>query len=211
MVVAFRCWLLLLLLCGSRSEFEGKRTVDVVLSYFSELDECVLNTTQAIREELASFTVRLFVYSKNPSRKPTFVTHTLPNEGREGATYLHHITSSFHDLADHVLFMQACPNPRFRWIPAPLEAAAVGNSDLRSSLALFRAKHASISVMNFGASEAGTCDGTSAYHMPRLRELWGMTHHDAFCPSGYFMSFMGGQFLVSKLRSKRLMRDVRLS
>jgi hypothetical protein len=39
--------------------------------------------------------------------------------------------------------------------------------------------------------------------MPRLREIWGMTHHDSFCPSGEFLSFMGGQFLVSKLRILR--------
>ena len=39
--------------------------------------------------------------------------------------------------------------------------------------------------------------------MPRLRELWGMTHHDSFCPDGEFLSWMGGQFLVSKLRILR--------
>jgi len=42
-----------------------------------------------------------------------------------------------------------------------------------------------------------------AYLMPRLREIWAMTHHDSFCPNDVFQSYMGGQFLVSKHRIYR--------
>lgn len=87
-------WLALLaLLRCAASEYDGKKTVDVVLSYFNEAEACVANTTQAISEELAGFTLRFFVYGKGTS-SPSFVTHQLPNEGREGATYLHHISAS---------------------------------------------------------------------------------------------------------------------
>jgi hypothetical protein len=132
----------------------------VVLSYFDESEACVNNATSAIKQELPDFDVRLFVYGKGPGQQPAFVTHTLPNAGREGGTYLHHIIEHYAELADHVLFLQACPNPRFRWIPLPEEAAGVGNEDLHASLAAFREHHASVNVMNFGASEIGTCEGT---------------------------------------------------
>jgi len=39
--------------------------------------------------------------------------------------------------------------------------------------------------------------------MPRLREVYALTHHDAFCPGGDFLSYMAGQFLVTKHRVMR--------
>ena len=47
------------------------------------------------------------IYSKGGEKNaPPYPHHSLPNIGREGHTYLHHITERYHSLADVTIFLQ---------------------------------------------------------------------------------------------------------
>ena len=54
-------------------------------------------------------------------------------------------------------------------------------------------------LLNLGGEDASTCEGSEAYKMVRLREIYVLTHH-TFCPREPFMSFMNGRFAVPRHR-----------
>jgi hypothetical protein len=95
----------------SRSDF------DVVINMFDEKPSAVGNMVSQLRA-LPNFpkgSTRVFVYIKDPTadvdllRAQIGATDVIqrPNIGREGETYLHHITTNWDDLAKHTLFLQA--------------------------------------------------------------------------------------------------------
>lgn len=158
----------------------GSHTVDVVLSIFREPQTCIDETVRTINSSLSGYELRYFLYRKDG------LPGSLENLGREGGTYLHHMITHYGDLGDHVLFTQACAhNPDNMQTRLTNEFAITTHS------------------LNLGGAEPGTCDGTVAYPMPRLREIYAMTNHYDFCPDMEFLSYMGGQFIVSKSRIKR--------
>lgn len=97
--------------------------LDIVISMYRESPEAVasmLSNLQSI-PTIASLNPNIFIYLKDPTANTTSIqaatnattiTH-LPNLGREGETYLYHITTHWHNLATHTLFLQAdMHNPR---------------------------------------------------------------------------------------------------
>lgn len=153
-----------------------KQNMHVVLSYYNEPLTCVQNTMEFIKKTVENnWEIQLFIYTKGGE----FANATrLPNIGREGGSYLHHILTHWHALPHHVLFAQAC-----------------AHDEMKQQLPLLKP---TTQALNLGGFEHGDCDGTPAYPMRRLREIYAFVHR-RFCPDGViFKSWMKGQFLVSK-------------
>ena len=106
---------------------KSDRSFDIVVSYHDEsLPELTSTLTSfLVLPNVASLKHRVILYAKG-SESPTselqlnltmglppntaVVVRDLPNKGREGETYLHHIIDNYENatgLADHTLFMQA--------------------------------------------------------------------------------------------------------
>ena len=106
---------------------KSDRSFDIVVSYHDEsLPELISTLTSfLVLPNVASLTQRVILYAKG-SESPTselqlnltmglppttaVVVRDLPNKGREGETYLHHILDNYDNatgLADHTLFLQA--------------------------------------------------------------------------------------------------------
>ena len=159
----------------ARSEAEE---VHAVLSHFNEPQEKVEEHIQLLRTAVPTLT-RVFVYSKGPIRFPNATV--LPNVGRESHTYLSHILHHYHELPSHLIFVQAVPN----------------NYEVYARRLAVLSNHTGL--LNLGGEDASTCEGSEAYKMVRLREIYVLTHR-AFCPREPFISFMNGQFAVSRHR-----------
>jgi Protein of unknown function (DUF3431) len=181
-------------LCAASSS--GAPALDVVLSYYREDPVCVRNYMDSIRRWAPD--ARFFVYSKGDVHD--FVTHRLDNVGREGDTYARHIVAQFGQLADHVIFSQACPT--IRWgagdgLTQEERALRAIDAEIRS---LF---HRSSGFINLGHAVPGSCEGDPPTHpMPRVRELHAMTHLYNLCPPSFWVP-LAGQFLVSRSRVHR--------
>jgi len=90
---------------------------DVVLSYYAEDVNFVARFIQYLRNlsTIKKLKSRIIVYNKNPKINNTYlqtilkadIVQQLPNLGREGGTYLHHIITNYDTLANHILFSQA--------------------------------------------------------------------------------------------------------
>jgi hypothetical protein len=97
--------------------------IDIVMSIYREPPSHVTNTFSLLNSlpSIGSKTPRLILYTKDPTANLTLLQQQtnatkviqLPNVGREGHTYLHHMISSWDDLAAQTFFLQASiHNPR---------------------------------------------------------------------------------------------------
>ena len=174
----------------------GALSVDLVLSHWKESAAALrltIDTVRAARPE-----ARVWLYSKGGAEAAAelvtalapdvFRLVLLPNVGREGHTYLSHITAQYNSLADVTIFSQADgggtrQNPDARFALAqrlPLLTNRTG-------------------MLNLGGTDRSGCEGSPAFPFTRLRELWALTQH-RLCPyvrQATYLSFMNGLFAVS--------------
>jgi hypothetical protein len=95
--------------------YSSNQSVEVVISMYREPAEDVAALISSLQAIPSLTTARIHVYSKDPNAESNDLRNstgahkvtTLPNVGREGETYLHHILSQWHTLANHTLFVQA--------------------------------------------------------------------------------------------------------
>jgi len=102
-------------------EKKKSRTLDIVVACYRENTDLIRDRINEIKgmELLQGFKrIRVFVYVKNEELKTEELDKfaadvgaehikVLPNKGREGGTYLHHVVSQWDDLADQTFFVQA--------------------------------------------------------------------------------------------------------
>ncbi|KAI4834500.1 hypothetical protein E4T44_08766 [Aureobasidium sp. EXF-8845] len=97
--------------------------IDVVMSIYREPPSHVTDTFSLLNSlpSIGFKAPRLILYTKDPTANLTLLQQQtnatkvirLPNVGREGHTYLHHMISSWDDLAAQTFFLQASiHNPR---------------------------------------------------------------------------------------------------
>jgi hypothetical protein len=97
--------------------------IDIVMSIYREAPSHVTDTFSLLNSlpSIGSKAPRLILYTKDPAANLTLLQQQtnatkiiqLPNVGREGHTYLHHMISSWDDLAAQTFFLQASiHNPR---------------------------------------------------------------------------------------------------
>jgi hypothetical protein len=97
--------------------------IDIVISIYREPPSHVTDTFSILDSlpSIGSKAPRLILYTKDPTANLTLLQQQtnatkviqLPNVGREGHTYLHHMISSWDDLAAQTFFLQASiHNPR---------------------------------------------------------------------------------------------------
>lgn len=161
----------------------NQRSFDIVLSYYKEDTTFVTRFVRYLRNVTNIHTRRhrFIVYNKNPTindqqLKQTLnvdIVKTLPNLGREGATYLSHIIDNYDQLADHTLFSQAGVEGITKtgledWFRDRLERQF---SDRVGYMPLV--VNSMISTYNCGIHPSG--------HFPRLPEFWAMLEQ-TMCP-----------------------------
>jgi hypothetical protein len=97
--------------------------IDIVMSIYHEPPSHITSTFALLTSlpSIATRSPRLILYTKDPYANTTLLQSQtnatrvikLPNVGREGHTYLHHMISSWDDLAAQTFFLQASiHNPR---------------------------------------------------------------------------------------------------
>ncbi|KAM0711151.1 hypothetical protein Q7P35_001890 [Cladosporium inversicolor] len=106
---------------------KSDRSFDIVVSYHDEALPALISTLTSflVLPNVASLTQRVILYAKasdSPTSElqinltmglppnTTVLVRELPNKGREGETYLHHILDNYDNatgLADHTMFLQA--------------------------------------------------------------------------------------------------------
>ena len=175
------------------------QTLDLVISHHSEPEASVRLTIEAVRAVRPE--ARVWLYSKGEPAAAAEVAHALgplvhrlvllPNVGREGHTYLSHITAHYHNLADATIFSQADGG-------GTRENAST-REELSRRLPLLTNR---TGVLNLGGAERSGCEGSPAFPFSRLRELYALTQH-RLCPyvrQETYVSFMNGFFAVSAAR-----------
>mmetsp|Transcript_2236 Transcript_2236/g.4092 ORF Transcript_2236/g.4092 Transcript_2236/m.4092 type:complete len:692 (-) Transcript_2236:163-2238(-) len=100
--------------------FESRTRIEVVLSHYDEDLSWTAEIPSMIKDvapqpgQASSATAKVTVYTKSLHSHPKGA-HVLPNVGREGHTYLHHIVNNYDNLADWTVFSQAAmPSFGFR-------------------------------------------------------------------------------------------------
>jgi len=134
--IAAFSWFVVVMVAGSHSVFipfrpslvapgqDTARSLDLVITYHDEsLDQLARNLNALLHlPNVATLDSRLILYAK-ASKTPldelsrtlnasivdisSISVHELPNKGREGETFLHHMLDYRDDLADHTFFAQA--------------------------------------------------------------------------------------------------------
>ena len=118
---------LILLAGGPRNNASSSHTgasLDIVISYHNEPVGLLARDISSILRlhNIAPLDTRLFLYAKAPSTPlreigqtlqgynisvSNIILHELPNKGRDGETFLHHVLDCGEDLASHTMFAQA--------------------------------------------------------------------------------------------------------
>jgi hypothetical protein len=106
----------------------------------------------------------------------------LPNIGREGHTFLHHIINNFHDLAEHTIFCQETPHENDRVI-ARLQ-----------NLFVFQTGFLALGGLEHLCHCSGECFGV----YKKLGEYYAMAQQRP-CLGAFFVAFKGC-FVVSRKR-----------
>jgi len=167
-------------LLSSRNKF------DVVLSYYAENVYSVRRFIRYLRNvsTLQKLQVRFIVYNKNSNKNNSYlrellkvdIVHSLPNLGREGGTYLYHIITNYHSLANHILFSQA-----------GVEDNTNTNLTDWFSNRLEKQFNSSVGYMPLVENKWITtfdCGEKPGDYMPRLAELWGIIEQTLCPPNG---------------------------
>lgn len=99
------------------TNYKASSNIDIVMSMSHEPLSDITDTFSLLKSipSIGSKSPRLILYTKDPLADITELKHLtnatkviqLPNVGREGHTYLHHILSSWDDLATQTFFLQA--------------------------------------------------------------------------------------------------------
>ena len=105
------------------TSYNSTSALDIVMSIYREPPSHITTTFSLLTSlpAIGTKSPRLILYTKDPAANLTLLQQQtnatkvlqLPNVGREGHTYLHHIISSWDDLAAQTFFLQASiHNPR---------------------------------------------------------------------------------------------------
>ncbi|CAF4254460.1 unnamed protein product, partial [Rotaria sp. Silwood2] len=174
---------------------------DIVISYYSEDIDFVVQYIRYLKNvsTIQKLNPRVIVYNKNPDINNEIlkllleadIIQSLPNLGREGATYLYHIINNYHIIANHTLFSQAgvegiTNRGLADWYLDRLEKqfnSSVGYMPLITN--------SMITNYDCGLHRTG--------NFPRMAQLWAMLEQSLCPPGGQAVAFRG-QFLVSGKR-----------
>ncbi|KAF3903743.1 hypothetical protein ABW21_db0202824 [Orbilia brochopaga] len=105
---------------ASVTTFTPTRKLDLVISYYNEDLPALKAFVDAVSSipKIQELQPHVIVYTKNNESNISEIRSSigahevvlLPNEGREGGTYLHHIINRWADIANHTMFVQAEPH-----------------------------------------------------------------------------------------------------
>lgn len=159
---------------------------DIVLSYYAEDVRHVSRFIRYLRNvsTIQRLNPRVIVYNKNANVSIVYlkdalladIVRALPNQGREGATYLTHIIENYDTIANHTLFSQA-----------GVEGITdIGLADWFSARLLnqFNSMVGYMPLVSNNWISTYDCGHHSQYaYLPRLPQLWGIVEQ-TLCPPG---------------------------
>ena len=163
----------------------SRRSFDIVLSYYAEDIDFVARYIRHLKElsSLQKLHPRIIVYNKNARINTDTlkdllqadIVQLLPNVGREGATYLHHIIENYDLLGNHTLFSQAGVEG----------ITGTGLADWYADR-LDKQFNASVGFMPLVSNSMITaydCGSHRWGHFPRMIQIWSMLEQ-SLCPPG---------------------------
>jgi len=164
------------------------RALDVVIAHYDPAVEQAENLLRLIEvPTIMEKNPRWIMYNKNEGKRPILLDKMkfdevidLPNIGREGQTYLHHMISRNDVLADHTLFCQDAPHNMDRVV------MRLGN--------LFTNRTGFLSLSLEQMCPCGGCPCP----LDHITEFYAMVSN-SIC-IGDFMAAMTGCFVVSRRR-----------
>ncbi|KAK6544722.1 hypothetical protein TWF694_001408 [Orbilia ellipsospora] len=179
--------------------------LDIVVAHFKEDLKGLAKTLEKVQNvtSVRGLRRRIFLYTKNKEnndkRKLRKIARDLnitqaiylPNEGREGGTYLHHIIQNYDNLSPHTLFLQANPH-------SP-------TSMLKTLQNYFYEDTGVLALGPYGTCECNNCrDIWSDVTWRRIGEMYTMTH-ESFCPKDILIS-ISAQMIAHRdhIRSTKL-------
>jgi hypothetical protein len=124
-----------------KSYISGRSSFDIVISAYAEPHSSIAHMISSIKSTsyLSTLQPRVIIYTKNPATDLSNLQNTtgadivqpLPNLGREGATFLHHIVNSWDNLAEKTMFIQAHAHNMRELIPR-IDSYLVPNTGMLS-------------------------------------------------------------------------------
>ncbi|PQE32689.1 hypothetical protein CJF32_00008291 [Rutstroemia sp. NJR-2017a WRK4] len=118
-----------------------RSSFDIVISAYAESPSSIAHMISSIKSTsyLSTLQPRVIIYTKNPATDLSYLQNTtgadivqlLPNLGREGATFLHHIVNSWDNLAEKTMFIQAHAHNMRELIPR-IDSYLVPNTGMLS-------------------------------------------------------------------------------
>ena len=163
---------------------------DVVLSYYTENVTIVARFIEYLRNisTLKKAKLRIIVYNKNSKIDNTYlktvlnadIVQPLPNVGREGGTYIHHIVENYDRLANYTIFSQAgvhgmSERGLAEWFVHRLEKQ-------------FNTTVGYMPLVDKSAFTVFDCGERLHDNVPRLADLWGMIEQGVCPPDKQFVS-----------------------
>ncbi|CAF0955628.1 unnamed protein product [Adineta ricciae] len=177
---------------------------DIVISYYSESTDYVAQYVRYLRNvaNLKKLRPRIIVYNKNSRINNQVlkllldadIIQYLPNLGREGATYLYHIVTNYHILANHTIFTQAGVEG--------LTGSGLADWYFDRLEYQFNSSVGYMPLVNSNMITTYDCGTHRTGNFPRLVQIWSMLEQSLCPPGGQAVAFRG-QFLVSNKRIKR--------
>ncbi|PQE18158.1 hypothetical protein CJF30_00009311 [Rutstroemia sp. NJR-2017a BBW] len=124
-----------------KSYISERSSFDIVISAYAESPSSIAHMISSIKSTsyLSTLQPRVIIYTKNPATDLSYLQNTtgadivqlLPNLGREGATFLHHIVNSWDNLAEKTMFIQAHAHNMRELIPR-IDSYLVPNTGMLS-------------------------------------------------------------------------------
>ncbi|PQE03094.1 hypothetical protein CJF31_00002945 [Rutstroemia sp. NJR-2017a BVV2] len=118
-----------------------RSSFDIVISAYAETPSSIAHMISSIKSTsyLSTLQPRVIIYTKDPATDLSDLQNTtgadivqrLPNLGREGATFLHHIVNSWDNLAEKTMFIQAHAHNMRELIPR-IDSYLVPNTGMLS-------------------------------------------------------------------------------
>lgn len=109
------------------SNYSSASRFDIVVSMYSESPSSIKDMLDDIKRTtfLSTLSPNIIIYTKDPSADLSSIkeitgatiVESIPNLGREGGTYLHHMVSKWDTLAEQTMFIQAHPHNMRELLP----------------------------------------------------------------------------------------------
>ncbi|SZF01515.1 unnamed protein product [Blumeria hordei] len=187
--------------------YRPKGRFDIVVSMYNEDPFSIASVIGEIKmtRMLKKITTRTIIYTKSPAQNTSSIllkagadeVIILPNKGREGGTYLHHIVNNWDKLAEQTLFIQAHAHNSREIIPR-INDYLVHETGM-------------LSLGFVGqACLCGECGDRWGWQddLSLMPEIYQLIYHQACTPNTKILLSYKGQFIASARRIRGINKNI---